>query len=197
LAVPLLLEGCSGSAPAAISPTSSPGPGLVNTNPLCRGVRLLPERQLKYLGVYSWQRQGSGYRPVPTGLTGGMAASTRIAPLSQIERIQGDPPNDNYVVVQYGGAGASLLRSVTQTASAAAQAGQTVPPEGHMGIFLGLTDSDIAAWPSMEQTLMLPITSGGKLVSNPVALAAITGGELMIFVGSDLGTGCSLTATVQ
>jgi hypothetical protein len=195
LTVSLLLQGCGPASTTVITATPSPGVGLINESPLCRGVHLSADRQLKYLAVYSWQPHDNSYRPAPTKLTGSLADSSRIAPLSQIERIQGDFPNDNYVVLQYIGDGASLLRSVTQTASAAIQVGQSVPPEGHMGIFLGLTDSDIAAWPSVEQALMQPVSSGGKLVSNPVVLESITSGQLMIFVGSDLETGCSLTAT--
>ena len=82
---------------------------------------------------------------------------------------------------------------MTQTASASVQVGQSIPPEGHIGIFLGLTDSDIAAWPPLEQTLMQPVSNGGKLVSNPVLIEPTTNGQLVI--GSDLETGCSLTAT--
>lgn len=123
-----------------------------------------------------------------------MAVSNRIAKLSQLESIK-SYPNDNYVVLQFTDTGVSLLREITQKASASIRVGQTTTPDDQMGIFLGLTDSDIAAWQSMQQTLMLPVSSGGKLISNPAVLEAVTSGQLMIFVGADLETGCSLTAT--
>ncbi len=196
LAAALLLAGCSNSTATPITSPSGPAAvGMINESPLCRGIQLSTDRRLQDLAVFSWQRFGDGSRPVPTGLTGSMAVSSRIAPLSQLERIQGDPPNDNYVVIQFTGTGAALLRSVTQAAASTEHVGQPIPPEGYIGFFLGLTDSDIAAWPSVGQMLMQPIANGGKLLENAVVVQAVSSGELLVYVGSDLETGCSLTAT--
>ena len=195
LAIAVLLVACTNSTATVV--TSSPGAssGLVNNNPLCRGVHLSADRQLKYLAVYAWQPFENGYRPVATGLTGSMAASSRIAPLSQLERIANDFANDNYVVLEFTGDSATLLHDITKKAAASMRVGQPVTPDADIGIFLGLTDSDIAAWQSLEPALMKPVASGGKLVSNATVVEAVTTGELMIFVGPDLETGCSLTAT--
>jgi hypothetical protein len=195
LTIAILFAACTASTATTITSSPSATSGLVNDNPLCRGVHLSADRQLKYLAVYSWQPHDNGYRPVATGLTGSMAASSRIAPLSQLERIANDFANDNYVVLQFSGDGATLLRDITKTAAASIRVGVPITPDDEIGIFLGLTDSDIAAWSSLEPTLMQPVAGGGKLVSNPAVVEAVTTGELMIFVGPDLETGCSLTAT--
>jgi hypothetical protein len=175
---------------AATQPThiQSPAAGLVNPSPLCHGVHLLASRQRSGLAVYSWQRFGDGYRPAPTGLIGSRAVA------AVIERPQFDAPNDYAILLTFTGADADLLQSITQAASSRHVSAQPVPPDGFIGIFVGLTDSDIASWDSVQSRAMQPVSQGGKLVSNPVVLEPVASGMLIIFVGGDLQTGCSLTA---
>jgi hypothetical protein len=162
---------------------------LVNSSPLCRGVQLLASRQRSDLAVFTWLRVGEGYRPAPTGLLGSRAVG------AVIERPQFDAPNSYAILLTFKGADANLLRQITTTTSTAAHAANPVAPDGMIGIFLGLTDSDISSWDAVQASVMKPVSEGGKLVSNPVSFEPVLSGELLIFVGSDLRTGCSLTAS--
>ncbi len=190
LTVALVLGLCAAchSAATPSAPTQSPVGGLVNSSPLCRGVHLLASRQRSGLAVYTWQRVGDGDRPAPSGLLGSRAVA------AVIERPQSDAANDYAILLTFVGADADLLLRITLTASTVAHAANPIAPNGFIGIFLGLTDSDIASWDSVQATVMQPVSQGGKLVSNPVSFEPVKSGVLIIFVGSDLQTGCSLTA---
>jgi len=192
LVAAVLFLGVGAACQSAATATPTPSPvGLVNSSPLCRGVHLLADRQRMDLAIYTWQRTGTGYRPATTGLVGSRAVA------AVIERPQADAPNDYAIVLTFAGANAELLRTITTAASTAAHAVNPIALDGHIGIFLGLTDSDITSWDSVQATVMKPISQGGKLMSNPVSLAPVTSGQMMIFVGSDLETGCSLTASAR
>jgi hypothetical protein len=140
------------------------------------------------LAFYSWQRSGADYKPAPTGLSGSQAVK------SEIQSPQFDAPSEYAVLMTFAGADADRLRQVTQAASSSVVKSQTVPPEGHIGIFLGLTDQDLTTWDSVKSGVMEPVPKGGKLVSNPAVLEPINSGQVLIWVGSDRETGCSLTA---
>jgi hypothetical protein len=140
------------------------------------------------LAFYTWQRAGADVRPASTGLSGAQAVT------SEIERPQFDDPHDYAVMLTFTGADADRLRQITKAASSLAIVSQPVPPEAHIGIFLGLTDQDLTAWDSVKSRVMEPVSKGGKLVSNPAVLETINSGQVLIWVGSDLETGCSLTA---
>jgi hypothetical protein len=176
------------AAPSCGSGASvAPSAHLVNKSPLCRGVRLLSDRTRDRLGVYVWRPAAGGPRPVPSGLNGSDAVKAELQPAAE-------RPGDYVVVLTFAQGDAELLLRITEDASSAVPAERDVPAPGHLAIFLGLTDRDLAAWPAVSQRLTEPLAQGGKLVDDPVSLEPVTDGRLSMTVRGDPQTACSLTA---
>ena len=183
-AVVLLVAACGGLGREGAAPRVV----LANASPLCRGVPLLQERSLSSLAVFEWRRDAGGVRPVATGLTGALASA------AQLDR----SPHSagGYVVtVAFDGPGSELLDQVLAEVERWVPPDRYVPPEGHLGIFVGLTQEDLDYWAARQARLMRLPVDGGKLVDYLVSLGPDGRHLLPISVGADLVTGCSLSAT--
>jgi hypothetical protein len=186
VAAVLLLAACGGIARAPGAASGS----LISSSPFCSGVPLLAERSLANLGVFEWRRLAGGVRPEATGLTGALATGKQLQP-SPI-------PGGGYLVaVEFEGAGSQVLDRVLAEVEKNVPPDRYVPPEGHLGIFVALTQDDLDHWPERQARLMQPPVDGGKLVDYPISIGP-DGRHLLVFsVGADLVTGCSLSADAR
>ena len=120
-------------------------------------------------------RQTSGaYRPELTPLTGDMITNAAASV---------DQNGVSWVVnVEFNSTGADLFGKLTQENVNACPGADNECPERHLGIWLDLTQQDIAGWHDAETVsrLTAPTDQGGKLLTNPVTREPIPGGKAQI-----------------
>jgi hypothetical protein len=150
-------------------------------------VPLSPERALSRLGVFSWQRVPGGAVPVASGLDG--KAASRVS----LDRSQFSP-GAYVVVVSFQGVSADLYDQIVVEAYRHIPPDHYVPPQGHLGVFFGLTQDDLDHWPARQERLMQAPADGGKLVDYPVPPYP-DGRHLLVIQTSDPVTACSLSAS--
>jgi hypothetical protein len=152
-------------------------------------VQLVPGWQYTNLAVFTWEPFGSGYRPKATGLLGAHAASVDIGLVRSVV------PSPVGVTLTFAGQDARLWSDLTTKAASYIVVGQAlpVPSQSQLVLFIGLTDSDIANWETIQQSVMRSLNDGGKLLADPVTPQPITSGQLFMPY-LDLRSACSLTA---
>jgi hypothetical protein len=179
-----------GSRLGQASPSPAPQSSIVNTDPRCKGIRLLPDRVFQRIAVYRWRSSGSAFVAVPTGLDGSMAADAIFNPSP-------NQPDDRSVIVFFNARGQALLDQLTTEIAIYQSAGPiSDTPVHHLAVLVGLTDQQVANWadPVVAEKALMPIEQGGNLLSNGVVLTPFTGNQLIVYFGPDLPTACSLTA---
>jgi predicted small integral membrane protein len=125
-----------------------------------------------------------GFKPAFSGLTGLDITSASAAI---------DQSGASWVVnVVFTPHGADLFAQLTRV-SAAACAGDpntdanAVCAQRHLAMWIGLTQTDIDAWgdPLYADRISKPFGSGGDLVSDPLVLSEIDGGQMQVATGLD------------
>jgi hypothetical protein len=182
-ALVLVLAGCAGIARAGGTGSAY----LINTSPLCARVPLSGDRALSTLGVFIWRRVPGGAEPVATGLDGKEASHVSV------ERSQ-FAAGLYLVLVSFQGVGAYLYDQVLGEVYHHVPPDRYVPPEGHLGLFVGLTQDDVDHWATRQDRLMRTPADGGKLVDYPVAPYP-DGRHLLVIQTPDPETACSLSAS--
>lgn len=120
---------------------------------------------------------GKGFRPQKSGLGSEQITSANASLDSTGTQWQ--------VNLNFNSDGAGRFGTLTQNAINACPG----DPNGdqaancdqrHIAIFEDLTSQDLANWDSREATLTLPPDQGGKMLTNPVILSQISGGQAQI-----------------
>jgi hypothetical protein len=183
-----VLAACAGSPFVRVVPSPSSSPSLVNSDPKCKGVKLLANRTYDHIAVYRWRKSGTVYVAEPTGLDGSLATGAEFT-----------SPNDmpsSAVTVTFNPRGQQLLHEVTAEAAAASHRSLINVPEGYLAVLVGLTDEQIANWsdPVVQKKALRPVEEGGNLLVNAIVRDALSGNQLNVYQVKDLPTACSLTA---
>ena len=115
----------------------------------------------------------AGYKPQKTGL-GSDQVTSASSSLDQNGLLY-------QVGLNFNSEGAALFGKLTTDAVNACPGGGADCPERHIAIFEDLTDADLANWDQAAPNLTVsPNIPGGKLLTNPVILNPITGGQAQI-----------------
>jgi hypothetical protein len=164
-------------------------PPLVNTDPRCKGIRLLPDRTFQRIAVYRWRNSGSTFVAEPAGINGSMVTDASFLDATQ--------PDDRSVVVYFNAHGQAVLDQLTAEIAIPQTTGViSDTPEHHLPVLIGLTDEQVATWANsaVARKALMPVEQGGNLLSNGLVIQPFTGNQLLVYFGSDLSTACSLTA---
>jgi hypothetical protein len=137
-----------------------------------------------------------GFKPRLTGLSGLDVASASAAL---------DPNGNGWIVnVVFTPRGADLLAKLTRDSVAACPGdantdSNAVCAQRHLTMWIGLTQSDIDAWgdPLYANRISRPFGSGGDLVSDPIVLTEIDGGQTQISFGLDQQSAQHLATVVS
>jgi preprotein translocase subunit SecD len=128
------------------------------------------------LVVTTWTKDPSfidapypGYRPQVTPLTSDMITNAQVVRNSD---------GDIVVQVKFDSRGTEIFRNLT--AQAAAACPQSDCPQRHVTMWLDLTQDDVDHWNQRAHNLYRPFYQGGKLLTDPVVRAPITGGSAQI-----------------
>jgi hypothetical protein len=171
--------------------SQSPAPAaLVNSDPRCNGVRLLPDRSFRDIAVYRWRESGSTFAAEPTALKGALAIKATF-------NLDSTQPDDRSVIVFFNPTGQELLDQLTAEIVAPKTAGSiSDTPASHLPVLVGLTKEQLDNWANRDvaQKALMPVEQGGNLLSNGLVVQAFTGNQLTVYFGADLLTACSLTA---
>jgi hypothetical protein len=157
-------------------------PSLVNTDPRCHGVQLLPDRSFQRIVVYRWRNAGTGFVTEPTGLDGSMAIDAGFNPLPA-------QPDDHNVIVNFNPEGQVLLDQITAEIAVHHDAGPfKETPANHLPVLVGLSDQQIANWadPEVARKALIPVEEGGNLLSNGLVVEPFRGNRLIVYTGADL-----------
>jgi preprotein translocase subunit SecD len=133
----------------------------------------------------------AGYRPQRTGL-GSDQVTGATAGLDQ-NGLQ------YQVNLTFNSDGASRFSKLTTDAVASCPDGSADPtcPTRFIAIFEDLTDADIANWDSVESTIALPPSLGGKLLTNPRIIQPIAGGQAQITGNFDQTSATDLAVEIS
>jgi hypothetical protein len=105
---------------------------------------------------------------------------------------------DRSVIVTFNLQGQALLDRLTAEIAIPRMEGPiSDTPDHHLPILVGLTDQQVANWadPAVAAKALTPVEQGGNLLSNGLVVEAFRGNELIVYFGTDLTIGCSLTAS--
>jgi len=114
----------------------------------------------------------AGYKPKKTGLGSDQVVSATSGL---------DTNGLQYAVnLTFNSDGASQFSKLTTDAVNSCAGDGVTCPTRKIAIFEDLTDADIASWSTVESTVALPPSLGGKLLTNPNILQPIAGGTATI-----------------
>ncbi|TMC12933.1 MAG: protein translocase subunit SecD [Chloroflexi bacterium] len=101
------------------------------------------------------------------------------------------------VVLNFNSDGASTFSTLTSNAVNSCPGDGTDCATRHIAIFEDLTAADIANWDTVESTVALPPSAGGKLLTNPTILQPIPGGSANITGSFTQQTASDLAASIN
>jgi len=114
----------------------------------------------------------AGYKPKLTGLGSAQIVSASSGLDSQGLNYQ--------VLLNFNSDGASQFSTLTNNAVNSCPGAGVTCATRNIAIFENLTQADLANWDSVESTIALPPSQGGKLLTNPNILNPIPGGQASI-----------------